>query len=427
MKNIDLASRIATCACDPCRALTALRNDAGSRLRIMPHAPGRLCEMAVVAAAGAAGLTAAEVVEKRRAYQQHLGLVADGPLKDAPTPGHISHAIKYSNHTPGIKPSHQPIHLGRAHAYKVDERFYLTWEPVFVPTSVNVPAPIDVPQRDEEGKPVPSAIEIDWPAGPERFTIDLANLGPDTQVRRTEQWFKASQEHHVYETTSLIEAQPGGRFKIEIHYDPERNAHIDPASSWWGTTTLVLGAGDQLGTVTWKDDEGSENDGTFRFRVVPAVPEQDTDQEREADERGIEASDLSPTDKRILINARRGQGLFRAKVLQVEPRCRLTGTADPAHLRASHIKPWAKADDRERLDGNNGLMLAPHVDHLFDRALISFEDNGRLLWLNDQVHGLLVAWGIDVQQQTMRPRPFSSRQCRYLREHRARFERQRTS
>lgn len=35
--------------------------------------------------------------------------------------------------------------------------------------------------------------------------------------------------------------------------------------------------------------------------------------------------------------------------------------------------------NRERLNGNNGLLLSPHVDHLFDRGYISFEDNGDVL------------------------------------------------
>jgi len=38
--------------------------------------------------------------------------------------------------------------------------------------------------------------------------------------------------------------------------------------------------------------------------------------------------------------------------------------AHPVHLRASHIKPWRQSTDQERLSGSNGLMLAPHVDHL---------------------------------------------------------------
>jgi hypothetical protein len=49
------------------------------------------------------------------------------------------------------------------------------------------------------------------------------------------------------------------------------------------------------------------------------------------------------------------------------------------HLRASHCKPWRDSDDSERLDGENGLLLTPSIDHLFDRGFISFENNGRLL------------------------------------------------
>jgi hypothetical protein len=427
MTTHDLVSRIAACPCDPCRALTALRNEAGSRLQIRATAPGRMCEMAVVAAAGAAGLTGEEVVAHRRAYQRHLGLVANGPLTDSPRPGHIQHAVKYSNSTPGIKASQQPIHLGRARAYMAGKRFFLTWEPGFVPTVACGQAPSDAPWQGMIGAPALVAIEVAWPTGPERIPVDLANLGPATEVRQTEQRYKASEEVHVYETTSTIEALPDGRYKLAIHYDAARNAHIDPADSWWGTTTLVLGPGDTHGTATWADDENSENDDEFRFRVVPAAPAADTELDREADEREIANRDLSPTDKQILIKARRGQGIFRAKVLQLEPRCRLTGTADPAHLRASHIKAWVDADDRERLDGNNGLMLAPHIDHLFDRALISFDDAGRLLWLNDHVHALLVAWGVDVYQRKMRASEFSEKQRRYLREHRVRFERHHTS
>jgi hypothetical protein len=33
----------------------------------------------------------------------------------------------------------------------------------------------------------------------------------------------------------------------------------------------------------------------------------------------------------------------------------------------------------ERLNGENGLLLTPTRDHLFDRGFISFEDSGRLI------------------------------------------------
>ena len=78
-----------------------------------------------------------------------------------------------------------------------------------------------------------------------------------------------------------------------------------------------------------------------------------------------------------LVKARAGQGLFRRRVAEVERGCRLTGITNPTLLTASHIKPWrACSSTFERLDGFNGLLLAPHVDRLFDRGLITFEDDG---------------------------------------------------
>src|SRR5262249_29602941 len=89
--------------------------------------------------------------------------------------------------------------------------------------------------------------------------------------------------------------------------------------------------------------------------------------------------ELSPTDREALILARRGQGLFRQRVQEVESRCRVTRVDRAEHLRASHCKPWRDSSHEERLDGQNGLLLTPSIDHLFDRGFISFRDDGRLL------------------------------------------------
>src|SRR5260370_12476783 len=65
--------------------------------------------------------------------------------------------------------------------------------------------------------------------------------------------------------------------------------------------------------------------------------------------------------------------------MQVEDRCRITGVTNPTHLRASHCKPWRDSTNEERIDGENGLLLTPTIDHLFDRGFISFEDSGVLI------------------------------------------------
>jgi len=62
-------------------------------------------------------------------------------------------------------------------------------------------------------------------------------------------------------------------------------------------------------------------------------------------------------------------------------RCPLTGVAERRLLRASHIKPWADCDtDAERLDVRNGFLLAAHLDAAFDTGLISFADDGTMLF-----------------------------------------------
>jgi hypothetical protein len=88
---------------------------------------------------------------------------------------------------------------------------------------------------------------------------------------------------------------------------------------------------------------------------------------------------ISETTREQLVLARRGQGRFRQEVSRIETHCRVTGVNRPEHLTASHCKPWRDSDNAERLDGENGLMLTPSIDHLFDRGFISFDNNGDLL------------------------------------------------
>jgi putative restriction endonuclease len=90
-------------------------------------------------------------------------------------------------------------------------------------------------------------------------------------------------------------------------------------------------------------------------------------------------SRIPETERQALVRSRIGQGLFRDRVVAVEPRCRVTGVANPFYCIASHIKPWRHSDNTERLDGNNGLLLARHIDHLFDEGFISFAGDGLML------------------------------------------------
>lgn len=129
-------------------------------------------------------------------------------------------------------------------------------------------------------------------------------------------------------------------------------------------------------------------------------------------------ADASETMREQLRLARIGQGAFRKRLEAIERCCRLTGVTDPSHLRASHIKPWSEVTNIERLEGNNGLLLSPHVDHLFDRGYLSFSDEGAALLAATLNHSVLVAWRLDHHRNVGR---FNTRQKRYLAYHRARW------
>jgi putative restriction endonuclease len=93
----------------------------------------------------------------------------------------------------------------------------------------------------------------------------------------------------------------------------------------------------------------------------------------------IVATSEPKTVKQALIQARIGQGQFRSQILDLwKGRCCVTQIANPALLRASHIKPWRDSNNAERLDKFNGLLLSPAYDAAFDAGLITFADDGKI-------------------------------------------------
>lgn len=110
---------------------------------------------------------------------------------------------------------------------------------------------------------------------------------------------------------------------------------------------------------------------------LPAVGQ--VEWERHEVELVLASNEIPETTRQALVLARRGQGLFKQNVQRIEHECRVTKIDRIEHLRASHCKPWRDSSNRERLDAENGLLLSPDVDHLFDRGFISFEDNGSVL------------------------------------------------
>ncbi len=121
------------------------------------------------------------------------------------------------------------------------------------------------------------------------------------------------------------------------------------------------------------------------------------------------------TEREALVQARIGQGPFRIALLKYWGACAVSGVSEPAVLRASHVKPWRDASNAERLDPANGMLLAAHLDALFDVGLITFDDDGKI-----QISSLLATE--DMSQlgvlPTLRLRHVATERNEYMKYHR---------
>lgn len=88
------------------------------------------------------------------------------------------------------------------------------------------------------------------------------------------------------------------------------------------------------------------------------------------------------TEAERKIKVRLVQNKFRKGLFDYHPHCAISGLSSAPFLIASHIKPWARSNDQERLDQFNGLLLTPNYDRLFDQGFIGFKQSGEIIISN---------------------------------------------
>jgi putative restriction endonuclease len=155
--------------------------------------------------------------------------------------------------------------------------------------------------------------------------------------------------------------------------------------------------------------------GSLSFIVNAKLNSGEIRQDKIEEEKVNGYETINPTQKEQLITARLGQGKFRRNVEQIENGCRITRTTTRNFLIASHIKPWRVSSSAERLDGNNGLLLAPHIDLLFDKGYISFHDDGRAIISQNLSQRDLSNWGLT----SLNAGEFNKKQKVYMQYHRS--------
>lgn len=176
--------------------------------------------------------------------------------------------------------------------------------------------------------------------------------------------------------------------KNRRHYDRSRqNWRTAPPRPILATRINMAGSGSNTTFQTYEPalhghwTLQADADGQWAATPLATDPVDIASAQREADLAAIAERTLDQTTRQTLVNARLGQGLYRKQLMQLwDSACAVTGVRIPALLRASHCKPWRDCSDQQRLDPHNGLLLCANLDALFDAHLISFDDEGHMLF-----------------------------------------------
>lgn len=129
------------------------------------------------------------------------------------------------------------------------------------------------------------------------------------------------------------------------------------------------------------DTSGKDRVGIkFFFKRAGAYVSYELDNANLAAEPPLDYFAPTVTERNGLVISRVGQGAYRKSIInRWENRCAVTGFGDKRILIASHIQPWKDSDNDQRLDVNNGILLSPTYDALFDRHLITFSNAGKIV------------------------------------------------
>ena len=100
----------------------------------------------------------------------------------------------------------------------------------------------------------------------------------------------------------------------------------------------------------------------------------------------IEKDVYTETEKEVICKMRIGHSQLKQNKLKNTSCCELCGIKTKELLIASHIKPWAKSDDKEKLDIENILLLCTLHDALFDKGLITFDKNTGMIRISKQLN-----------------------------------------
>jgi hypothetical protein len=131
---------------------------------------------------------------------------------------------------------------------------------------------------------------------------------------------------------------------------------------------------------------------------------------------------LSESEREAIVKTRIGQGLFRQQLVDRWKGCAVTNCRLQEALVASHIVPWSHCESSdERWSVDNGLLLIPALDKLFDRGFVSFSPNGKMLRKSQLTDPVCTQLGVNPHSRLRSDVPLPPDTLEFLARHRTLF------
>jgi len=173
---------------------------------------------------------------------------------------------------------------------------------------------------------------------------------------------------------------------VEWINDKPSNLYFIPMSEWENSGLTILKDRNYEGLKSkpeWGIDINQTNKHELNQflanKIIKSIKKEKEDKNFIEEIENNEIDICKETEKQALIKIRMGHSELRKKMLNHKKECEICGIKNNKLLIISHIKPWAKSKNSEKLDANNVLLLCSMHDALFDKGLISFDDTGKIL------------------------------------------------
>ena len=175
--------------------------------------------------------------------------------------------------------------------------------------------------------------------------------------------------------------------------------------------------------INWEENGIQKTRKGIKFKFISVSHynkiKLDPDLSKQKNNKEYNYSKPNKTERKGFVNTRIGQGHYRKQVLDKwYNKCGVTGVNIKEILIASHILSWSKSSHEQRLDPENGILLSPDIDALFDKYLISFDDSGNIIVPNKIKDSELEVLGI---HKKMKLSHISEEMKYYLSKHRETF------